>query len=62
MMPMQLYEGLRRVSEGSAGARGCRACRQIFLVLDGRRERFCTTAERAAFHQRAYRARKRAAG
>jgi hypothetical protein len=54
---LQLYEGLRRVSEGKPGARRCRECRNVFLVLDGRRERFCSDRERARFNQRAYRAR-----
>jgi hypothetical protein len=55
---LQLYEALRRVSEDKPGARGCRECHEIFLVLDGRRERFCSELERARFNQRTYRARQ----
>ncbi|MHB8892844.1 MAG: hypothetical protein ACYC65_12455 [Candidatus Limnocylindrales bacterium] len=55
---LQLYEALRRLSEGRPGARTCAECDQIFLVLDGRRERFCTNAEFARNRQRRYRERQ----
>lgn len=57
---LQLYEALRRVSEGRPGARTCAECGQVFLVLDGRREKFCTNAEFARNRQRRYRERRRA--
>ena len=55
---LQLYEGLRRLSEGKPGARTCAECGELFLVLDGRRTTFCTDAERARHHQRQYRERE----
>lgn len=55
---LHLYEGLRRISEARPAARICRECGNAFLILDGRRERFCTSAERTRFNQRQYRARK----
>lgn len=55
---LQLYEGLRRLSEGKPGARTCAECGELFLVLDGRRTTFCTDAERARHHQRRYRERE----
>jgi hypothetical protein len=55
---LQLYEALRRLSEGRPGARTCPACGQTFLMLDGRRERFCTDLERASFNMRAFRKRR----
>jgi hypothetical protein len=55
---LQLCEALRRVTEGRRGARRCQDPGETFLVvLDGRRERFCTDLERARCNQRAYRAR-----
>jgi hypothetical protein len=56
---LQLYEALCRVAEGKPAARVCPECGRIFLILDGRRLRFCTNVERMRFNMRAYRARQR---
>jgi len=48
----QLFEGLRRVTEGQRGAAFCRECGQPFLTLDARRSSFCTDRERFRFTQR----------
>jgi hypothetical protein len=56
---LQLYEALRRLSEGRPGARVCGECGEIFLVLDGRREKFCTNAEYGRNRERRYRERHR---
>lgn len=57
---LQLYEALRRLSEGRPGARTCVECGDVFLVLDGRREKYCTSAEFARNRQRRYRERRAA--
>ena len=52
-IPLQLLEGLRRVSQGKPGATWCRECGEVFLTLDARRSTFCTDRERMRFAQRA---------
>jgi len=49
---LQLLEGLRRISEGSAGAAVCRECEQPILVLDARRSTYCNDRERFRYSQR----------
>ncbi len=49
---LQLFEALRRISEGEPGAAICRECGQPFLVLDGRRRFFCNDRDRFRFSQR----------
>ena len=49
---LQLFESLRRISEGEPGAAVCRECGQPFLVLDARRRFFCNDRERYRFAQR----------
>lgn len=49
---LQLFEALRRISEGEPGAAVCRECGQPFLVLDARRRFFCNDRERFRFSQR----------
>jgi hypothetical protein len=49
---LQLFEALRRISEGEPGAAVCRECGQPFLVLDARRRFFCNDRERYRFSQR----------
>jgi hypothetical protein len=49
---LQLFESLRRISEGEPGAAMCRECGQPFLVLDARRRFFCNDRERFRFSQR----------
>ncbi len=49
---LQLFEALRRISEGEPGAATCRECGQPFLVLDARRRFFCNDRERYRFTQR----------
>ena len=49
---LQLFESLRRISEGEPGAAVCRECGQPFLVLDARRRFFCNDRERFRFSQR----------
>ena len=49
---LQLFEALRRVTEGEPGAATCRECGQPFLVLDARRRFFCNDRERFRFSQR----------
>jgi hypothetical protein len=49
---LQMFESLRRISEGEPGAATCRECGQPFLVLDGRRRFFCNDRERFRFSQR----------
>jgi hypothetical protein len=49
---LQLFESLRRISEGEPGAAVCRECGQPFLVLDARRRFFCNDRERFRFAQR----------
>jgi hypothetical protein len=54
---LQLFESLRRISEGEPGAAVCRECSQPFLVLDARRRFFCNDRERFRFSQRGRRRR-----
>ena len=49
---LQLFEALRRISEGEPGAAVCRECGQPFLVLDARRRFFCNDRDRFRFSQR----------
>lgn len=49
---LQLFEALRRITEGEPGAATCRECGQPFLVLDARRRFFCNDRERFRFSQR----------
>lgn len=57
---LQLFEALRRISEGKPGAAECRECGQIFLILDGRRTTFCTQTEQNRWRQRSGRKRQAA--
>jgi hypothetical protein len=43
---LQLFEALRRVSEGEPGAAICHECGRPFVVLDARRRFFCNERER----------------
>jgi hypothetical protein len=43
---LQLFEALRRVSEGEPGAATCHECGRPFVVLDARRRFFCNERER----------------
>ncbi|MGH2407136.1 MAG: hypothetical protein ACRDF7_03515 [Candidatus Limnocylindrales bacterium] len=54
---LQLFEALRRISEGEPGAAVCRECGRPFLVLDGRRRFYCNERERARYQMRAHRQR-----
>ena len=49
---LQLFESLRRITEGEPGAAVCRECGQPFLVIDARRRFFCNDRERYRFTQR----------
>lgn len=49
---LQLFEALRRISEGEPGAATCRECGQPFLMLDARRRFFCNDRERFRHAQR----------
>jgi hypothetical protein len=49
---LQLFEALRRITEGEPGAAVCRECGRPFLVLDARRRFFCNERERTRFAQR----------
>ncbi len=49
---LQLFEALRRISEGRQGGAFCRECGEPFLVLDARRSAFCNDRERARWSQR----------
>lgn len=53
---LQLFESLRRITEGEPGAAICRECDRPFLVLDARRF-FCNDRERFRHAQRARRRR-----
>jgi hypothetical protein len=57
---LQLFEALRRITEGEPGAAVCRECGRPFLVLDARRRFFCNERERTRFAQRERRRRLRA--
>jgi hypothetical protein len=54
---LQLFEALRRISEGEPGAAVCRECGRPFLVLDARRRFYCNERERSRFQMRAHRRR-----
>lgn len=56
---LQLFEALRRISEGEPGAAVCRECGRPFLVLDARRRFFCNARERFRNAQRERRRRLR---
>jgi hypothetical protein len=43
---LQLFEALRRITEGEPGAAICHECGRPFLVLDARRRFFCNERER----------------
>lgn len=43
---LQLFEALRRITEGEPGAATCRECGRPFVVLDARRRFFCNERER----------------
>jgi hypothetical protein len=43
---LQLFEALRRITEGEPGAAICRECGRPFLVLDARRRFYCNERER----------------
>jgi hypothetical protein len=49
---LQLFEALRRITEGEPGAAVCRECGNAFLVLDARRRLFCNDRERFRHAQR----------
>lgn len=49
---LQLFEALRRITEGEPGAATCRECGRPFLVLDARRRFFCNDRERYRHAQR----------
>jgi hypothetical protein len=49
---LQLFEALRRITEGEPGAAICRECGRPFLVLDARRRFFCNERERTRWAQR----------
>jgi len=49
---LQLFEALRRITEGEPGAAICRECDRPFLVLDARRRFFCNDRERTRHTQR----------
>jgi hypothetical protein len=49
---LQLFEGLRRITEGHSGAAICRECGEPFLTLDARRSSFCNDRERFRYTQR----------
>lgn len=55
----QLFEALRRITEGKPGATVCRECGRPFLVLDERRRLFCNDRERYRYAQRERRKRMR---
>lgn len=57
---LQIFEALRRITEGQPGAATCRECGRPFLVLDARRRFFCNERERFRNAQRERR--KRLAG
>ena len=59
---LQLFEALRRVTEGEPGAAICRECGRAFVVLDARRRFFCNERERTRFAQRERRRRLRDEG
>jgi len=54
---LQLFEALRRISEGEPGAAICRECGRPFVVLDARRRFFCNERERFRYSKREQRKR-----
>jgi hypothetical protein len=56
---LQLFEALRRITEGEPGAATCRECGRPFLILDARRRFFCNDRERFRYSQREHRRRLR---
>lgn len=54
---LQLFEALRRITEGEPGAAICRECGQPFLVLDARRRFFCNVREQFRHSKREQRRR-----
>jgi hypothetical protein len=54
---LQLFEALRRITEGEPGAAVCRECGQPFLVLDARRRFFCNAREQFRHSKREQRRR-----
>ncbi len=56
---LQLFEAVRRITEGEPGAAVCRECGNPFLVLDARRRFFCNDRERFRHAQRERRRRLR---
>ena len=54
---LQLFEALRRVSEGEPGAAICHECGRPFVVLDARRRFFCNERERFRYAKREQRRR-----
>ena len=59
---LQLFEALRRITEGEMGAAICRECDRPFVVLDARRRFFCNDRERYRHAQRERRRRLRGEG
>jgi hypothetical protein len=51
-MSLQLFESLRRITEGEVGAAICEECQQPFLVLDARRRMFCNERHRHRHNER----------
>lgn len=58
---LQLFEALRRISEGRQGGASCRECGEPFVILDARRSAFCNDRERSRWFQRQRRRRLGAA-
>jgi hypothetical protein len=56
---LQLFEALRRITEGEPGAAICRECARPFVVLDARRRFFCNERERYRHAKREQRRRVR---
>jgi hypothetical protein len=54
---LQLFEALRRITEGEPGAAICRECGQPFVVLDARRRFFCNEREQFRHNKREQRRR-----
>lgn len=54
---LQLFESLRRITEGEPGAATCRECGQPFVVLDARRRFFCNAREQFRYSKREQRRR-----
>jgi hypothetical protein len=54
---LQLFEALRRITEGEPGAAVCRECGRPFVVLDARRRFFCNAREQFRHSKRGQRRR-----